>query len=148
MGVFGDQCQDTFIPADVWRYYLLRIRPESFDSEFSWDDFALKTNKELLNSIGNLTQRVLKFAFRTYGAVPPPLLSSDLGEDEKIVLDTYQNRFAKFVELMERTQLQQATALLTEFSDCLNQYVGKTEFWKNPRYFFAYLDNKFKLHFC
>ena len=32
LGVFGDQCQDTSIPADVWRYYLLRIRPESFDS--------------------------------------------------------------------------------------------------------------------
>lgn len=89
LGVFGDQCQDTSIPADVWRYYLLRIRPESFDSEFSWDDFALKTNKELLNSIGNLTQRVLKFAFRTYGATPPPLLATDLGEDEKIVLETF-----------------------------------------------------------
>ena len=91
---------------------------------------------------------MLKFAFRTYGAVPPPLLTSDLGEDEKSVLETFQNKFTKFVELMERTQLQQATALLTEFSDCLNQYVGKTEFWKSPRYAFAYIDSRFKSHFC
>jgi methionyl-tRNA synthetase len=31
-GVFGDQCKDTGIDSDCWRYYLLRIRPETFDS--------------------------------------------------------------------------------------------------------------------
>jgi hypothetical protein len=28
-GVFGDDARDTGIPADVWRFYLLYIRPET-----------------------------------------------------------------------------------------------------------------------
>ena len=29
VGVFGNDAMDTGIPADVWRFYLLQIRPES-----------------------------------------------------------------------------------------------------------------------
>jgi methionyl-tRNA synthetase len=28
-GVFGDHAQDTEIPSDIWRFYLLYIRPET-----------------------------------------------------------------------------------------------------------------------
>ena len=28
VGVFGDQARETDIPADVWRFYLLYLRPE------------------------------------------------------------------------------------------------------------------------
>uniref|UniRef100_A0A8L8KBT2 Methionyl-tRNA synthetase n=1 Tax=Heligmosomoides polygyrus TaxID=6339 RepID=A0A8L8KBT2_HELPZ len=41
-GVFGDNAKETGIEADVWRFYLLYMRPESQDTSFSWDDFALK----------------------------------------------------------------------------------------------------------
>jgi methionyl-tRNA synthetase len=78
VGVFGDECQQTGIEVDSWRYYLLRVRPESFDSEFSWTDFAQKNNKELLNSIGNLVQRVLKYSHKTYGPKILPLTAADL----------------------------------------------------------------------
>lgn len=53
-GVFGDNAQDTGIPVDVWRYYLLTNRPENNDSTFSWDDFISKNNDELLPNVGNL----------------------------------------------------------------------------------------------
>ena len=42
VGVFGDAARDTGIEADVWRFYLLYMRPENQDTAFSWDDFALK----------------------------------------------------------------------------------------------------------
>ena len=29
VGVFGNDAQDTGIPADIWRFYLLFLRPES-----------------------------------------------------------------------------------------------------------------------
>jgi methionyl-tRNA synthetase len=29
IGVFGDHAQDTEIPSDIWRFYLLYIRPET-----------------------------------------------------------------------------------------------------------------------
>lgn len=56
-GVFGDQAQHTGIPADVYRFYLLYVRPESQDACFSWDDLLLKNNSELLNNLGNFINR-------------------------------------------------------------------------------------------
>jgi len=50
------------------------VRPETYDSEFTWSDFAQRTNKELLNSIGNLFQRVLKFSYKEYGSTILPLV--------------------------------------------------------------------------
>lgn len=39
-GVFGPAARETGVPASVWRYYLLSIRPETADAMFSWDDFV------------------------------------------------------------------------------------------------------------
>ena len=44
IGVFGDAILETGIPADVWRFYLLYIRPESQDTNFAWEDFATKVS--------------------------------------------------------------------------------------------------------
>jgi methionyl-tRNA synthetase len=29
IGVFGDHAQDTEIPSDIWRFYLVYVRPET-----------------------------------------------------------------------------------------------------------------------
>ena len=57
VGVFGDNAQDTGIPADIYRFYLLYVRPESQDSAFSWADLVMKNNSELLNNLGNFVNR-------------------------------------------------------------------------------------------
>lgn len=43
-GIFGDSLLEIGISADVWRFYLIYIRPENQDTTFSWDDFSLKVN--------------------------------------------------------------------------------------------------------
>lgn len=55
--MFGNDARDTGIPSDVWRFYLLYVRPESQDSSFSWADLATKNNSELLNNLGNFVNR-------------------------------------------------------------------------------------------
>jgi methionyl-tRNA synthetase len=60
VGVFGNNAQETGIPADVWRFYLLYVRPESQDSTFSWADLMTKNNTELLNNLGNFANRYVK----------------------------------------------------------------------------------------
>lgn len=42
IGVFGDTVSKIGIPADIWRFYLIYMRPESQDTAFSWNDFMLK----------------------------------------------------------------------------------------------------------
>lgn len=57
VGVFGNDAVDTGIPPDIYRFYLLYVRPESQDSAFSWSDFVMKNNSELLNNLGNFINR-------------------------------------------------------------------------------------------
>jgi len=53
-GIFGDDAQNTGIPPEVWRYYLLTNRPEQSDTKFLLSDFKQKNNSELLSNVGNL----------------------------------------------------------------------------------------------
>ena len=56
VGVFDDNAQDTGIPANIYQFYLLYVRPESQDSAFRWADLV-KNNNELLNNLGNFVNR-------------------------------------------------------------------------------------------
>lgn len=63
--------QPQLVTLQVWRYYLLVNRPESQDTDFRWDDLALRNNSELLNNLGNFVNRTLSFcASRFEGRVP------------------------------------------------------------------------------
>lgn len=56
-GVFGADIMTTGIPADLYRFYLISIRPETENSSFNWSDFALTVNTQLINNIGNFVNR-------------------------------------------------------------------------------------------
>ena len=66
IGVFGDNVMGLDLPSEVWRYYLLVNRPEKSDTVFTWADFGIKNNNELLPNAGNLINRALKFAYSKY----------------------------------------------------------------------------------
>ncbi|PVU89938.1 hypothetical protein BB561_005107 [Smittium simulii] len=75
VGVFGNSAKDTGVSSDVWRYYLLSNRPESSDTQFTWDEFIARNNNELLANFGNFCNRVLKFTDATSkyaGVIPTP----------------------------------------------------------------------------
>ena len=42
IGVFGTSAKDTGVPPDVWRYYLLKNRPETGDTQFEWKYFVVR----------------------------------------------------------------------------------------------------------
>jgi len=67
VGVFGNNAKDTNIPADIYRFYLLFIRPETQDTVFSWKELAVRNNTELLNNLGNFINRTLVFLKTNFG---------------------------------------------------------------------------------
>ncbi|OCK83639.1 methionyl-tRNA synthetase [Lepidopterella palustris CBS 459.81] len=72
IGVFGNNAQETGIPSDVFRFYLLSNRPETGDSEFVWENFISSNNNELLKNLGNFINRVIKFLnAKTYDSKVP-----------------------------------------------------------------------------
>jgi len=84
IGVFGNDCQDTGIPADVWRFYIFYNRPEKSDTQFLWKDFEEKVNSELIGNLANLVNRTLTFANRFFdGQVPEGEVDSDFWKEVK-----------------------------------------------------------------
>ena len=72
VGVFGNNAKDTGVPADVWRYYLLKNRPEVGDTQFEWKYFIEQNNNELLAKLGNFVNRVIKLVnSKIYNSIIP-----------------------------------------------------------------------------
>lgn len=72
IGVFGDSARKTGVASDIWRFSLLLHRPESGDTEFTWDSFISDNNNLLLKNLGNFVSRVLKFInSQNYDSIVP-----------------------------------------------------------------------------
>ncbi|MBW3021458.1 methionine--tRNA ligase [Candidatus Woesearchaeota archaeon] len=127
-GVFGDDCMDTGIPADVWRYYIMVNRPEKTDTEFTWNDFQAKLNNELVANIGNLVNRTVSFVNRFYqGKVPKFKLTK---EDEK-AYDEIIEKEKHITELLNKVELKEALREIMLIGGLGNKYFQEQEPWKN-----------------
>jgi methionyl-tRNA synthetase len=71
IGIFGDAVKNLDLPNFAWRFYMLLTRPVSGDSDFTWKEFIAKNNGELLATVGNFVNRVLKFVQEKFNSVIP-----------------------------------------------------------------------------
>uniref|UniRef100_W5LW97 Methionyl/Leucyl tRNA synthetase domain-containing protein n=1 Tax=Lepisosteus oculatus TaxID=7918 RepID=W5LW97_LEPOC len=101
VGVFGDMAKETGIPTDIWRFYLLIMRPESQDSTFSWADMALKNNSELLNNLGNFINRAAMFVSKFFESCVPAM---ELQEEDKRLLAVTSWELKQYIQLLERVR--------------------------------------------
>lgn len=125
-GVFGNNAQDTGIPADYWRFYLLFVRPESQDSSFSWDDLALRINTELLNNLGNFVNRALMFVEKTYNSQIPEIT---LEEDDIVLLALVNREIALYSKMLENAKLRDGLRHILSISRHGNQYIQSQQPW-------------------
>ena len=70
IGIFVPDILKRF-DADVIRYYLAINMPENKDTDWLWSDFVAKNNDELVGTYGNFVHRVLTFAAKNFGTIPP-----------------------------------------------------------------------------
>ena len=131
VGVFGDSARDTGIPSEVWRYYLLQVRPELSDAVFSWADFADKCNNELLKNIGNLVNRSLSFSHSTFeGHLPPQGAPELLGAREAELAASVNALLATYHEAMEGVKLKAGIQTAMLISAAGNLYMQDTKPWE------------------
>ena len=97
VGVFGNDAKETGIPVEVWRYYLLAVRPETSDAAFQWDDFAAKNNADLNDNLGNFINRTLKFIYARFEKRVPGGPSCHDGAAEDVVSEL-GNKVASLVQ--------------------------------------------------
>uniref|UniRef100_A0A8C7HPR8 Methionine--tRNA ligase, cytoplasmic n=1 Tax=Oncorhynchus kisutch TaxID=8019 RepID=A0A8C7HPR8_ONCKI len=127
VGVFGDMAKDTGIPSDVWRFYLLYLRPEGQDSAFSWVDMATKNNSELLNNLGNFINRAGMFVSKFFESCVPAMA---LQQEDKRLLAQVGWELKQYINLMDRVKIRDALKCILNISRHGNQYIQVNEPWK------------------
>lgn len=127
VGVFGDNAKDTGIEADIWRFYLLYMRPENQDTSFSWTDLMNKNNSELLNNLGNFINRSLMFLNNNFGGVVPQL---NFQESDKILLAQINRELALYQSLMDKVKLRDGIKHILNISRIGNQYIQTSKPWE------------------
>ncbi len=124
VGVFGSDAKESGISADAWRFYIFYNRPEKQDTQFTWSDFQVKLNSELIGNLGNLVNRTTTFVSRYYdGIIPQGISNNELWEN---ILE----REKKVTEYFEWANLKDAMHEILAISDIANKAFQDGEPWK------------------
>ncbi|OQY33554.1 MAG: methionine--tRNA ligase [Spirochaetaceae bacterium 4572_59] len=127
IGVFGNDCQDTGIPADVWRFYIFYNRPEKSDTQFTWNDFQEKVNSELIGNLGNLVNRTLTFTKRFFDG---RILEGKV--DEAFWMDVKAKEEA-ITKRLNRAELRDAFKDMLQLSSLGNKVFQEGEPWRTRK---------------
>jgi methionyl-tRNA synthetase len=126
IGIWIDEALELF-PPDYWRYFLIATRPETKDTNFSWELFIEKVNADLNDTFGNFIHRTLKFINKHFnGAIPK---SEALNEDAEQILKELKEKVEKVAEEIEECKLQAAANTIMSISRMGNQYLNEKEPW-------------------
>lgn len=116
---------------DQIRYALAANAPETQDGEFSWQDFQMRCNSELLGKYGNFVHRVLVFIQKQFEGRLVPLEKMEQ-EDQ-----TFLQQIFCLVERCESAystfSLRKATRSIMELSELGNRYFDRKSPWKDIR---------------
>ena len=129
VGVFGNNAKDTGVPADVWRYYLLKNRPETGDSQFEWKYFIEQNNSELLAKLGNFVNRVIKLVnSKVYNSVVPDytaMHSDSIFDKAKAEINQY---LKQYLEDMESVSLKAGILSAMQVAQAGNNFLQSNSF--------------------
>ncbi len=115
--------------ADVLRYYLTQIAPETKDSEFMWKGFQDANNSELVSIFGNFVNRTFVLMHKLCkGKVPPyhTVVADEL--DAQTIVEIKQTK-EKVEQLLEAYRFREALFEVINLARIGNQYMQKKEPW-------------------
>lgn len=125
---------ETFLKtfsADQIRYAIAANSPETQDSEFSWKDFQMRCNGELLGKYGNLVNRVLVFAERNCSKKVPSL--GQLEAIDKEFLENIQQIAKECEKAYASFSLRKASQQIMELASISNIYFDAKKPWKGVK---------------
>ena len=115
--------------ADVLRYYLTQIAPETKDSEFTWKGFQDANNSELVSILGNFINRSLVLMHKLCKGKVPPLHVESLTETDLAMLDSFSGARTLIENNLEHFKFREALFEVMAFARSGNQYLQKKEPW-------------------
>ncbi len=127
-GVFMDQALEL-LPADYWRWYLTAYAPEGADAQFTWEHFQGAINTDLANVLGNMVNRVLKFATSRFEGVVPD--GGEPGEHEAWLAGEVDARLKAIAEHYDAMDFRKAAAETRALWAAGNEYLTRAEPWSH-----------------
>ena len=113
---------------DVLRYVLAANAPETKDNDFTWRDFQVRNNSELVAIYGNFINRTLVLTGKYFdGKVPPRGTLEDIDSD---VLAQIADSKAKIEQLLDNFHFRDALREAMNLARTGNKYLADTEPWK------------------
>jgi len=126
IGVWVDEALELF-PASYWRFFLMATRPETKDTNFSWEVFIEKVNADLNDTLGNFIHRTLTFINTQFNSeVPKP---SSLDENDERILKALEDKVETIAKEIEACKLQSAANNVVSTGRIGNQYLNEKEPW-------------------
>lgn len=114
--------------SDQIRYFLAANAPENSDSEFTWKDFQVRCNAELLGKLGNFVNRVLTFAHQQCEAIVPE--PKDLTDIDQHFLHELSLKVLQIQQHYQNYQLRKACHGIMEVAQMANGYFDAQKPWK------------------
>lgn len=113
---------------DVLRYVLCANAPETKDNDFTWKDFQIRNNSELVAILGNFVNRVVVLTHKYFGGEVPANIKSELIDDD--VLSQIPIIKASIEESLESFRFREALKEAMNLARLGNKYLTETEPWK------------------
>jgi methionyl-tRNA synthetase len=121
---------------DELRYVLTSIAPETKDADFTWKDYQLKVNSELVSILGNFVNRVMVLSHKFYGGKTP-----DAKHIDPTANLVYSKAFEKLSGEIDRSvvamknhlnnfRFRDAQAEMMNIARAGNLFLTETEPWK------------------
>ena len=115
--------------ADVLRYYLTQIAPETKDSEFTWKGFQDANNSELVSVFGNYINRTMVLMHKLCnGKVPTMHASLKDAKDEAMYATIIKKKF-EIELLLEQYKFRDALFEVIDLAREGNKYMQDKEPW-------------------
>ena len=125
-GIFMDQALDI-LPADYWRWHLMANAPESDDTSFTLEHFALVVNKDLADVLGNFVNRVTRFCNARFGPNVPS--AGDYGVAERKCLEDLRTKIEAYTTFLEDMEFRKAFTELRSIWVAGNEYLQTAAPW-------------------
>lgn len=127
IGVFGTDVRETQIPVDLWRFYLLLIRPERSDSSFNWEEFFERLNSEFMDNLGNLLNRTLIYLKKNFEG---QIFDGECDSAQSEFINECASKWQYLTECLENVRLREGLRTILDMGNLGNKFFQDMAPWE------------------
>ncbi|MEM0940940.1 MAG: methionine--tRNA ligase [Bacteroidota bacterium] len=113
---------------DVLRYTLTANAPETKDNDFTWKDFQLRNNSELVAIFGNFVNRAIVLTHKYFDGKLPS--RNELQSVDEDAIEFVRKIPSTISAALNQFKFREALFQLMELARTGNKYLAETEPWK------------------